>query len=351
MTSSTGGSGGVRCLVSCEWIGDLGVTLSLTTRLARALAGDGVWVTQAPKDRWRRIAQQQAGLVTRSQLSASGIDHWAVAHRIRTERWQQIASNVIATTTGELSVHQQRWAGVLHGGEHALLSGISAAEEAGLQRWSRPEHEVLIPYSAPVPSPMKGIVYRRSRRDTRAMRDRRSELPRCQLEPAVLLFAAGDRSERVAAGLLAAVVQQQLTSPDSLLEWLERLRPLRRSKGMRTVLTEIAGGAQSLGEMDVRRMCRRHRLALPRRQVRRRDSSGRTRFTDCEWRLPDGRTVILEVDGSFHMDVDHWEDDLARQRGLSATDRIIVRCSTRELRDSAESVARDLIALGVPRRL
>lgn len=75
------------------------------------------------------------------------------------------------------------------------------------------------------------------------------------------------------------------------------------------------------------------------------------RFTDCEWLLSDGRTLILEVDGSFHMEVEHWEDDLARQRGLARLDRIIVRCSTRELRDTPDLVARDLLQLGVPRTL
>lgn len=310
---------------------------------------EGVSLTVEP--RWRSLARCQSGLLTRSQLSAAGIDRWAVRHRIQSERWQAVASDVIATTTGELTQHQRRWAAVLHGGEDALLSGLSAAEDAGLQRWSRPIHEVLIPYAAPTPSPLEGAVYRRTRRNVRAMRERGVDLPRCKIEPAVLLFASRDRSERAAAGVLAAVVQQQLTSPDRLATWLDQLAPLRRSRLMRTVLLEIAGGAQSLGEIDVRRMCRRHRLAPPRRQVRRRDMSGRTRFTDCEWRLTDGRTLVLEVDGSFHMESEHWEDDLARHRGLAATDRIIVRCTTRELRDSPEVVARDLITLGVPRRL
>lgn len=67
-----------------------------------------------------------------------------------------------------------------------------------------------------------------------------------------------------------------------------------------------------------------------------------------EWQLPDGRTLVLEVDGGFHMEAEHWEDDLARQRALAATDRIIVRCTPRELRDEPERVARDLLALGVP---
>lgn len=113
-------------------------------------------------------------------------------------------------------------------------------------------------------------------------------------------------------------------------------------------MTDIAGGAQSVGEIDVRRMCRDFGLRLPDRQVRRRDASGRLRFTDCEWRLADGRVLVLEVDGGFHMEVEHWEDDLARQRALTAPDRIVVRCTTRELRDQPDVVARDLRLLGVP---
>jgi len=96
-------------------------------------------------------------------------------------------------------------------------------------------------------------------------------------------------------------------------------------------------------------MCRTHGLAQPARQVKRLDAGGRLRFTDCEWRLPDGRTLMLEVDGAFHMEVEHWEDDLARHRALAAADRVVIRCTSRELRDEPERVARDLLNLGVPR--
>jgi hypothetical protein len=118
---------------------------------------------------------------------------------------------------------------------------------------------------------------------------------------------------------------------------------------MRRTLTEIAGGAQSVAELDVRRMCRRHRIALPARQVKRYDAGGRLRFTDCEWRLPGGGVVVLEVDGAFHMEAQQWEDDLARQRALSGPGRTIVRCTSRELRDDDRRLAGDLIRLGVPR--
>jgi hypothetical protein len=48
------------------------------------------------------------------------------------------------------------------------------------------------------------------------------------------------------------------------------------------------------------------------------------------------------------MDVAHWEDDLVRQRALTTSDRLVVRCTARELRDEPERIAHDLLLLGVP---
>ena len=78
------------------------------------------------------------------------------------------------------------------------------------------------------------------------------------------------------------------------------------------------------------------------------DSSGRGRFTDCEWTLSDGRTLVLEVDGGFHADVDHYEGDVQRQRRLTTPSRVVVRCTSQELRREPWLLAADLRALGVP---
>jgi hypothetical protein len=181
------------------------------------------------------------------------------------------------------------------------------------------------------------------------MRDPHAELPLCRVEPAALLFAAYERSSRTGQGLLAATVQQRLTTGDALGRELEQMRPLRRAKLFRTALVEIEGGAQSMAELDVGRLCRRFGLPRPRRQVRRRDSSGRVRFTDCEWVLPNGIVLVLEIDGAFHMESEHWEDDLQRQRRLVSPGRMVVRCAARELRDEPETVVQDLVAIGLRR--
>ena len=60
--------------------------------------------------------------------------------------------------------------------------------------------------------------------------------------------------------------------------------------------------------------------------------------------------MVYQVDGAFHIEVAHWEDDIARERGLVDPRRTVVRCTAREARDEPERLAADLRRLGVPSR-
>lgn len=299
---------------------------------------------------WREVARAQEGLICRRQLAELGVDRHRVRAQLNAERWVARSSMVLSTTTGAPTRTQMRWLGVLHAGPRALLADLSAAEVHGLQRWHRDEVTVLIPEDLVMDEPVEGIVYRRTRRHLPSMRSALT-LPAMKLEPAVLHFAAYQRSGRTAQGVLAAVVQQGLTSPTALQEWIRRMKPLHKAPLLRACLTEIAGGAGSLAEVDLARLCRTHGLAPPVRQTRRRGSDGRIRYTDAEWRLHDGRTLVLEIDGGFHMEVEHWEDDIVRERSLLSADRQAVRCTARELREDAARLAADLRRLGVPPRV
>ena len=294
---------------------------------------------------WRRLAQSQEGLISRRQLGALGHDKDFVRTQLRAERWQEVGPVVIATTTGRLTRAQLMWAGVLHAGSRAAVGGLTALELKGLRNWHRDDVTVLVDKSHNL-QPLAGIDFVETRRPLRAYRAA-GPLPTWRVEPAALLFAGYEPVTRTAYGLLSAVVQQGLTTPARLDDWVRRMRPLRRAKPFRRVLAEIAGGAHSMSELDVTRMCREHRLPMPTRQVRRRDSAGRLRFTDAEWRLADGRLVVLEVDGGFHMDVEHWSDDIERERGLVATGAIVLRCTSVQLREASWQVARDLRRVGV----
>ncbi|HET6154694.1 MAG TPA: hypothetical protein VFE15_17260 [Marmoricola sp.] len=291
-------------------------------------------------DEWQQLAAAQEGAIARRQLLALGCSRHFVRRQLDARRWIERTSTVLSVTTGPPTWRQSVWAAVLHAGGDALVGGLTALEWHGLRNWHRDEITVLVDDQLSF-DPVAGVTFFRTRRPLVGMRAS-ADLPFARIEPASLLFAGYERSARTGQGLLAAVIQQRLTTASSMQAALEQLRPLRRARLFRTTLGDIAGGAQSLAEIDIARICRSHDVAAPARQTRRRDSSGRIRFTDCEWQLPGGRILILEIDGAFHMDVEHWEDDLARQRGLSSQGRIVVRCTARELRERPDSVLGDL---------
>mgnify|MGYP006879611752 FL=1 len=299
---------------------------------------------------WREVARAQEGLICRRQLAELGVDRHRVRAQLNAERWVARSSMVLSTTTGAPTRAQMRWLGVLHAGPRALLADLSAAELHGLERWHRDEVTVLIPEELVMDEPVEDVAYRRTRRHLPSMRGALA-LPTMKLEPAVLHFAAYQRSDRTAQGVLAAVVQQGLTTPTALQEWIRRMKPLHKAPLLRACLTEIAGGAGSLAEGDLARLCRTYGLAPPARQTRRRGSDGRARYTDAEWRLLDGRTLVLEIDGGFHMEGEHWVGDVARERSLLSGDRQAARCTARELREDGARLAADLRRLGVPPRV
>lgn len=297
---------------------------------------------------WQEAARRQCGVLSERRLRELRVTRAFVRNQVRAGRWVERTHSVYTTTTGPLSREQRLWVAVEHAGPEALLGGLTAAGLHGLRHWERDAVTVLVPAQLSF-DPVDGVHFVRTRRDLAAMRHPRLDPPTARVEPAVLLFAAAERSERTALGAVTACIQQRLTTAELMLEWTRRLRPLRRAARLRALLADVAGGSQSLAEVDVVRMCRTWGIARPRRQVRRRDRSGRLRWTDCEWDLPDGRVLVLEIDGAFHLDVESWAEDIRRQRGLTTDRRVVVRCTAQEARFEQPDLVRDLFALGVPR--
>lgn len=297
--------------------------------------------------RWRELARQQDGVLARRQLRQLGVTEATIRNHLRVGRWAERTSTVLTTTTGVLTWRQRLWAAVLHAGPGAMVGGLSAAAVHGLRHWDRDDITVLVdnPLSF---EPVDGVCFFRTRRP-RADWVAAGLLPVAKVEPAILLFAGYEANARTAHGAVAAVVQQRLTTPDRLARWLSTMRCLRRSRDIKLLLGDLGAGAQSVSEIDVRRACREFGLVPPRRQTRRRDRTGRIRFTDCEWELPDGRILVLEVDGAFHLEFMQYTDDVRRQRALTTPSRIVIRCTAYELRYEPDLVMEDLQALGVRR--
>ncbi|KAA1421307.1 hypothetical protein F0U44_03080 [Nocardioides humilatus] len=301
-------------------------------------------------ERIQRLIATQSGILARRQLTGIGMNWDAVHHQIVAGRWSARTPRVISCVTGALTIEQRRWVGVLHAGPRSMLGGLTAGARHGLVGWERSEVTVLVDDELSF-EPVAGIRFFRSRRPYELLVSPKPGIPSCQIEPALLLWAGYDAALRPAHGVLAASVQQRLTTPARLREYVELLKPLRRASGFRRLIGDIEGGVHSGSERDVTTMCRSYGLPMPNRQVSRVDSDGRRRWTDCEWHLPDGRVLVLEVDGSFHMDVMQWSADKRRGRRISGRDRMIVGATAFEVRHEPGEVAKDLLALGVRRRV
>lgn len=300
-------------------------------------------------ERVQQLIRDQEGMLARRQLTRLGIDWDRVHRQVVAGRWAERSPRVVSAVTGHLTVRQRRWLGVLHAGPRSMLGGLTAGARHGLTGWERDSVTVLVDDELSF-EPVPGIRFFRSRRPFDLLLSPRPGIPSCHLEAALLLWAAYDAPLRPAHGVLAAAVQQRLTTPERMREWLDLLKPLRRAAGFRRMLADVQGGVHSGAERDVNKMCRDFHLPLPVRQVSRLDSAGRRRWTDAEWPLTDGRVLVLEIDGAFHMEVTEWTADKRRARRLSSTDRIVLGATAFEVRHEAAEVARDLVALGVTRR-
>src|SRR5690242_1845502 len=187
---------------------------------------------------FRELVDRQRGMVARRQLTFHGI-HWDdVRNHVSAGRCAVRTPRVISTFTGELTTQQRRWLAVLHAGPRAMLGGLTAAEHLGMKRWEREVITVLVDDELAF-EPVEGVDFFRSRRSFELLAGGGPDIPCCQLEPAVLMWAGYDASNRAAHGILASVVQQRLTTADRLHEWVNRLRPLRRAPAFRATLDDI----------------------------------------------------------------------------------------------------------------
>ncbi|HEU5268237.1 MAG TPA: hypothetical protein VFU35_16125 [Jatrophihabitans sp.] len=178
---------------------------------------------------------------------------------------------------------------------------------------------------------------------------RREPGRRVEALPAALLRAGGTfRSPRPGCGLLAAAVQQRLTTAAALRAAIDAAPRVRHRALLWLAIADIEGGSEALSEIDFVRLCRRHGIPDPMRQAVRLDSYGRRRYLDASWRRADGRLVAVEVDGALHLAPRQWWNDQLRQNELALSDALVLRYPTVILRTEQRLVARQVIrALGL----
>ncbi|MGH8860611.1 MAG: hypothetical protein ACRDVG_05145, partial [Jatrophihabitantaceae bacterium] len=139
-------------------------------------------------------------------------------------------------------------------------------------------------------------------------------------------IAAGSlRAPRAACGILAAGVQQRLVGAGELFAALQAAARVRHHEALTLAAQDIAQGSEALSEIEFVRLCRRNGLPGPDRQSVRREPSGRRRYLDAEWRRPDGRRVVVEIDGALHLIVTNWYTYQLRQNEVALGGAIMLR--------------------------
>ncbi|GAA0982611.1 hypothetical protein ENKNEFLB_01446 [Nocardioides aquaticus] len=250
---------------------------------------------------------------------------------VRARRWQRVGDQSVCLHNGPLSFTGHLWAAVLQGGPRALLDGEAALVAGGLQHYRVDRIRVSVPRGARVRrTPQYDI--RQTRRWARDDAAPGSGLRRTR--PAVAALRAGlwAVSDKQAAYVVTAAVQQGLVTPEALGVELLRIRRDRRRLLLHELVNDLLDGARSLGELDVARELRRRGLPEPDRQVLRRD--GRRRYyLDLYWT---DLGLVVEVDGIHHTWAENVLGDALRQNALALDGLTVLRVPLLGLRLAPE---------------
>jgi hypothetical protein len=297
----------------------------------------------------RRLALRQRGVIHRDQFRSVDVSRAYVASHIDGCRWTAFGENVVLLQNAPPLRDQLMWLAVLDAGEDAALGSHTSLELAGFKGFSRESREIhLIVQRGSRATPMPGVRVHESRRLKVEDVVRTRGLPRTETARSVLDAAAWQPFPRFACLMVAAAVQQRLTTAARLDAAMQLVGRIRHKAYLRLAIADVAAGAESLGEIDLAHLCRKFGLVAPTRQAQRRDSSGQWRYLDSEWDLPSGGVVVLEVDGRHHLEVEHWQADMKRERSIVISRRWVLRATIFEMRLEAGSVFSDLRAMGVP---
>jgi hypothetical protein len=248
---------------------------------------------------------------------------------LRAGRWAAHHRQTVATHTGELTELATWWSAIFEVGPGAALDGSTALRAAGLRAFEDVLH-VSTPKSSRPRRP-RGVVVHETRR---RRPDDLIELgvPRVRPPIAAVRAALWARSERQAALVLAMSVQQRITTPEALAEAFSAVRRHRRRKFIGVILSDLTNGAQSIGELEFARLCRKFGLPEPDRQTLRRGPDG-VFHLDSAWSAYD---AVVEIEGLHHLEAAQAMADASRQNELTIGNDRVLRIPVIGLRIAAD---------------
>ena len=252
-----------------------------------------------------RLAQIQAGVITRRQAIAEGMNAQSVDWMLRSRRWRTLQRAVYSVCTGAPARPAVLWAAVLRAGPGAALSFDSAAEVHRLIDLPASRVHVSIPHYRTV-VPVRGVIIHRSRALPAAVHP--TDLPpRTRIEATVLDLAGRAVTFDAAFAIACAAVQRRLTTPARLRRAMAARSTMRWRDELSVALADIGAGVHSLLEYRyVTFVERPHGLPAADRQARV-VAGGRVRYLDNFYRE---FGLCVELDGrQAHPDDRRWLDD------------------------------------------
>lgn len=259
--------------------------------------------------------------------------------RVSSGRWQRPCPGVLVTHSGPLTADDELWVSLLWAGDGAVLAGLTAARLDGLAGFPDDRIHVLLPDSRQVRKPPPGLpvcLHRSRSLGSCDVHPARSP-PRTRIARSLVDAASWMHTGRGTQAVLAAGVQQRMARPADLFAVVRRNPRLRRRAIIVDTLNDIGGGAEALSEIDFTRLViRAFGLPEPTRQRVRYDSRGRRRWLDALW---EAAGIIVEIDGSHHMDAAQWWDDMDRENSLKLDGYLVLRFTAFVVRHHPDYVA------------
>jgi hypothetical protein len=298
----------------------------------------GDWAIE-PEMLW---AASNEGVITVRELERFGVPEATAYRRCRDGGpWQRLGPGIVVLHNGTPTWRQQLIAGLLHAGDHAVITGRAAMRLHGLRQGPEPDRvHLLIQHAHQVRSWGLFLIERTSRMPRPVEREGLAVAPLCR---AVLDEVRGMRDAREIAAVLAEPVQRRLLTPQQLLEELDA-GCRKGSSTPRAVLRAIEDGVRSAAEFDAREWWQAHpELPAARFNVRVLDVAGRQV----------GIVDVLVEEVGFAWEIDSTEHHFAtpeqvewtarRQRALRAVGLHVVGTRSTQRRDDSEGTLRDVL--------
>ena len=279
-----------------------------------------------------RLADEQYGVVSRSQLSVLGVERGAIARRVSAGRLHTVHRGVYSVIGRRLlSRSGYRMAAVLACGPGSVLSHLAAAALWGIRRGSR------IEVTAP-----------RSRKPRKGIRMHWADLPDDEVTthhgiptttvPRTLLDLSAVLQRNEWRSALRQAEQLRLTDRLWLGDLIERY-PRKPGMPLLRAVVEEARHGMAIVKSELEELFQAFLLdaglPLPATNV---VIEGQE--VDCAW---PAERLIVELDSrTFHDLPDAFEADRVRDRRLEAAGWRVVRITWRQLKNSPDEVEADL---------